>query len=412
MEVNHHNRSVQDLHQEIAQLREQNKKLLLFHSSKQEIQRSYDELLLKLNAESETYTHTILDNMGDSVFVKDVKSRLLLVNNAFCEMFGMSRKDIIGKTLAEDVAEQEKEAFLKIDSEVLKSGIENINEETLTINGGEQRVISTRKSRFIDASGEKYIIGAIRDITVNKNAEKALLRSESELRELNITKDKLFSIIGHDLRSPFNNILTLSNLMEDAIEEGEVSLLAEYVGLIKTTSTSTLSLLENLLTWSKSQKDKANLQKDKLNIKDLLEEVQEFIQHMATTKNIIIKEPFLDTVEVFSDEKMLKTILRNLLSNAVKFTKSGGSIHVSVTKNESVLEFKVSDTGIGMCEKTTKKLFDAETNKSCRGTANEMGSGFGLVLCKEFVEKLGGKIWVESEMGKGSDFKFSLPLLV
>ncbi|WFO18197.1 ATP-binding protein [Cellulophaga baltica 4] len=87
-------------------------------------------------------------------------------------------------------------------------------------------------------------------------------------------------------------------------------------------------------------------------------------------------------------------------------------MHVSVTKNESVLEFKVSDTGIGMCEKTTKKLFDAETNKSCRGTANEMGSGFGLVLCKEFVEKLGGKIWVESEMGKGSDFKFSLPLLV
>ncbi|MFI8605626.1 ATP-binding protein [Cellulophaga baltica] len=411
MEVNHHNRSVQDLHQEIAQLREQNKKLLLFHSSKQEIQRSYDELLLKLNAESETYTHTILDNMGDSVFVKDDKSRLLLVNNAFCEMFGMSRNDVIGKTLAEDVAADEKESFLQIDKVVLESGVENINEETLTLKGGEQLVISTRKSRFIDASGEKYIIGAIRDITTSKNAEKALLRSESELRELNITKDKLFAIIGHDLRSPFNNILTLSNLIDDAIEDNNMSLLEEYVSLIKTTSNSTLGLLENLLTWFNSQKEKVNLEREKLDIKCLIEEVQEFIEHLAKIKNISVQEPILDAMEVYSDEKMLKTILRNLLSNAVKFTKSGGRIHVSVTKQTETLEFKVSDTGVGMSENKCKVLFASDTNKSSRGTANEMGSGFGLVLCKEFVEKLGGKIWVESEMGKGSDFKFTLPLV-
>ncbi|QXP53969.1 PAS domain-containing sensor histidine kinase [Cellulophaga sp. HaHa_2_95] len=411
MEVNHHNKSVQDLHQEIEQLREQNKKLLLFHSSKQEIQRSYDELLLKLNAESETYTHTILDNMGDSVFVKDDKSRLLLVNNAFCEMFGMSRNDVIGKTLAEDVAVDEKESFLQIDKVVLESGVENINEETLTLKGGEQLVISTRKSRFIDASGEKYIIGAIRDITTSKNAEKALLRSESELRELNITKDKLFAIIGHDLRSPFNNILTLSNLIEDAIEDNKISLLEEYVSLIKTTSNSTLGLLENLLTWFNSQKEKVNLEREKLDIKCLIEEVQEFIEHLAKIKNISVQEPILDAMEVYSDEKMLKTILRNLLSNAVKFTKSGGRIHVSVTKQMETLEFKVSDTGVGMSENKCKVLFASDTNKSSRGTANEMGSGFGLVLCKEFVEKLGGKIWVESEMGKGSDFKFTLPLV-
>ncbi|WP_158974128.1 PAS domain-containing sensor histidine kinase [Cellulophaga sp. L1A9] len=410
MEVNRHNTSVQDLYQEIEQLKEQNKKLLLFHSSKQEIQKSYDELLLKLNTESEAYTHTILDNMGDSVFVKDNHSRLLLVNNAFCEMFEMSRDDVLGKTLAEDVAECERDQFLKIDKQVLLDGIENISEESITLESGNQRLISTRKSRFINASGEKFIIGAIRDITINKKAEKALIESESQLRELNITKDKLFAIIGHDLRSPFNNILTLSGLIEDAIKEEDVSSLSEYVSLIKTTSNSTLSLLENLLTWSNSQKEHVNSQKEKLNIQNLIEEVQEFIKQLAKTKDIAIKEPVLEGLEIYSDEKMLKTILRNLLSNAVKFTRSGGDIGVSVVKKQDTLEFIVSDTGVGMSAKVCERLFEVGTNVSSRGTANEMGSGFGLVLCKEFVEKLGGQIWVESQEGKGSDFKFTLPM--
>jgi two-component system sensor histidine kinase/response regulator len=410
MEVNRHNPSVQDLYQEIEQLKEQNRKLLLVHSSTQEIQKSYDELLLKKGGERVAYTHTILDKMGDSVFVKDDQSRLLLVNNAFCAMFGMASEEIIGKTLAENVSEEEKEIFLRIDKQVLSDGIENINEETLTLNNGEQKIISTRKSRFIDALGKKYIIGAIRDITINKKAERALFESESQLRELNVTKDKLFAIIGHDLRSPFNNILTLSNLIEDAVKKNESSVLHEYVNLIKTTSKSTLTLLENLLTWSNLQKDQINSQNQKLNISILVEEVQEFIKHLAKTKNIIIKKPTLEQIEIFSDEKMLKTILRNLLSNAVKFTKSGGNIKVSVFKKIDNLEFIVSDTGVGMSTKVCEKLFDVKTNTSSRGTANEAGSGFGLVLCKEFVEKLGGKIWVESEEGKGSDFKFTLPI--
>ncbi|ADV47866.1 PAS/PAC sensor signal transduction histidine kinase [Cellulophaga algicola DSM 14237] len=410
MEVNHHNTSVQDLYQEIEQLKEQNKKLLLFHSSKQEIQKSYDELLLKLNTDSEVYTHTILDNMGDSVFVKDNHSRLLLVNNAFCEMFEMSQDNIIGKTLAEDVSETERDKFLEVDKQVLLDGVENISEETITLKSGGHRMISTRKTRFINTSGKKFIIGAIRDITINKKAERALFESESQLRELNITKDKLFAIIAHDLRSPFNNILTLSGLIEDAIKENDISLLGEYVSLIKTTSKATLTLLENLLTWSNAQRDQDNLQKEKLNIQDLIEEVQEFIQHLAKTKNIAIKEPNLECIKIYSDAKMLKTILRNLLSNAVKFTKSGGDIGISVIKRSDNLEFVVSDSGIGMSAKVCEQLFEAGTTISSRGTANEIGSGFGLVLCKEFVEKLGGKIWVESEIGKGSDFKFTLPV--
>lgn len=146
--------------------------------------------------------------MGDSIFVKDAQSRLLLVNNAFCELFNLSRTEIIGKTLAENVPADERESFLKIDKAVIAEGIENINEETLTINNV-TKIISTRKSRFIDSNGKKFLVGAIRDITEKKNAERALKENENRYRKLNATKDKLLSIIAHDLRSPFNNIIGL-----------------------------------------------------------------------------------------------------------------------------------------------------------------------------------------------------------
>ena len=348
--------------------------------------------------------------MGDAIFVKDDQSKLILVNNSFCDLFGLPRKDIIGKTLAEHVSDEERESFLKIDKEVIANGVENISEETLTLRGGEQQIISTRKSRFVDKSNNKYIIGAIRDITEGKRAENALLESEKQLRELNETKDKLFAIIGHDLRSPFNNILSLTELLRGDENNANSESLELYLNMIDSTSKSTLKLLENLLEWSRSQTGQTDFKFEKINVTTLILEVQDYAQNIAQTKNIIIKEPKLQAQEIFSDSKLLRTILRNLLSNAIKFTKSGGEIVISVFQKKNIIEFVVSDTGVGMSNQVREKLFNIATNISLPGTANEKGSGFGLVLCKEFVEKLGGKIWVESKLGKGSDFKFTLPI--
>lgn len=354
--------------------------------------------------------NAIINSMGDSIFVKDDQSRLLLVNDAFCEIFGLSRAEIIGKTLAEDVPLNERESFLKIDMQVLADGHENINEESLTVRGSETIFISTRKTRFINSNGEKFLVGVIRDITKRKKTEKALIESEAQFRELNATKDILFSILGHDLRGPIGNISVLSELLIEAVKDVDLVESEQYLGMINSTAKNTLILLDNLLNWAKSQTGQFNFKSDKINISSSIQEVLELSNANAKTKNISLNLVKLDEIEVNSDEEIFKTILRNLISNAIKFTKPGGNIDVLVISKQKQVEITISDNGIGINEETCKKLFSISSNISSLGTANEVGSGFGLFLCKEFVEKLGGRIWVESEEGKGSDFKFTLPL--
>ena len=394
-------KSYRELEGQIAELQKQNEtlqSLLSFHS----IEEKEDEI--------DKYAHTILNNMGDAVFVKDDESRLLLVNDAFCDMFNLPRTEIIGKTLAENVPPDERESFLKIDKQVLLDGIENINEESLTIDKDQRRILSTRKSRFIDTNGRKFLVGVIRDITEDKKAQTTLKESEVQLRELNATKDKLFSIIAHDLRSPFNNIVSLCEILNMVRENSEIEKSETYLGLINSTAKNTLVLLENLLDWARSQSGHIIFKSEKINIATVFEEILELSSSLAQTKGITINVSKSEEIEVFSDTKILKTIVRNLISNAIKYSQPGGNINISVIKEVSEIKITISDTGVGMDDRTLKNLFGITTNTPLPGTLNEKGSGFGLVLCKEFVEKLGGKIWVESEKGKGSDFKFTLPL--
>jgi PAS domain S-box-containing protein len=359
--------------------------------------------------ESEKYGNTILNNMGDAVFVKDGGSRLLLVNDAFCKLFNLPRAKIIGKTLAENVTPEERESFLKIDKQVLSDGIENINEEPLTVGADQKRIISTRKSRFIDAEGKKFLVGVIRDITESKKAEENLRESELQLRELNATKDKLFSIIAHDLRSPFNNILVLCDIMKAQSSKPEDSQPEMYLDLIHATAKNTLVLLENLLDWAKSQSGQIEFKTEKTSISSVIQEILNLSRSLAQTKGISIQVTETDDIEVNSDKKILKTVFRNLISNAIKYSKPGGKIVISAIEAEDQVKIIISDSGVGMDEKTLENLFGITTNTPLPGTLNEKGSGFGLVLCKEFVEKLGGKIWVESEEDKGSDFIFTIP---
>ncbi|MCK0191504.1 PAS domain-containing sensor histidine kinase [Arenibacter sp. F20364] len=392
-------RTRRELENQIDELRKQNeilKSVMAFQSEEEK-------------DESEKYANTILNNMGDAVFVKDSGSRLLLVNDAFCNLFNLPRTKIIGKTLAENVPPDERESFLGIDKQVLSDGIDNINEEPLTVGMDEKRIISTRKSRFIDAEGNKFLVGVIRDITESKRAEEVLRESEIQLRELNATKDKLFSIIAHDLRGPFNNILVLCDIMKAQLSKKEDSKSEVYLELIRSTAKNTLVLLENLLDWAKSQSGQISFKSEKIRISYVIQEILELSRSLAQTKGISIHVNESDEIEVYSDKKILKTIFRNLISNAIKYSKPGGNITISGIEEENQVKITISDSGVGMDDQTLENLFGITTNTPLPGTLNEKGSGFGLVLCKEFVEKLGGKIWVESEEGSGSDFIFTIP---
>ena len=164
-----------------------------------------------------------------------------------------------------------------------------------------------------------------------------------------------------------------------------------------------------MLAWANSQTGKNICNPQKTNLSAIINEILKASRPIAKIKNISLNYIQTDDVEVYADVNMLKTILRNLFSNAIKYTHPNGEIAISAQRNQSNIEIWVSDNGVGMSEETRNKLFDIDANVSTTGTANEKGSGLGLILCKEFVEKHGGEIWVKSELGKGSAFIFSLP---
>jgi len=239
---------------------------------------------------------------------------------------------------------------------------------------------------------------------------KIIEQDKRKLEALNQTQNKLFSIIAHDLRSPFINILGLSELLLENKKGTDNPESEKYTDLINSTAKNTLNLLDNLLNWAKSQTGELGLSQEKINLSKVILDILELKMSLAKAKNISLHFSPTDEIELNTDENILGTILRNLISNAIKFTNLGGHIEVVAIRNQYQVEISISDNGVGMDKTTIHKIFELSSKITMPGTANENGSGLGLVLCKELVEKLDGCIWVESEKGKGSNFKFALPL--
>ena len=240
--------------------------------------------------------------------------------------------------------------------------------------------------------------------------EKTVAMKTSELNELNVSKDKFFSIIAHDLKNPFNTIVGFSDILIEEISSGDLVKGDEYARMIHDSATQTFQLLENLLEWANSQTGKISYKPSPVYLNELLNEDFITLNDMAIRKNVELKRFIPENLMVMADRNMIKTVLRNLISNAIKFTPRNGKVEVNASTNGQFAEIEVSDNGIGMPKDIIAKLFRIDSDHLTRGTENEKGTGLGLLLCKEFVEKHGGKIWVESETGKGSIFRFSLSL--
>jgi len=243
--------------------------------------------------------------------------------------------------------------------------------------------------------------------SVAKNTQ-VLQEKTEKLEELNATKDKLFSVIAHDLRSPFNSILGLSELMLINITHYSDSHSKKMIRQIHNSAKNTLTLTENLLSWAQSQTGQLKFQPEPVRLKKTVDEVVGVTESSAKAKMTSLDYSKVPDIEIHADENMLKSIFYNLISNAIKFSHTQGKVEISAEMKGKQVMVIVSDNGVGMEEETKRKLFQIDSG-SARGTANEKGSGLGLLLCKEFVEKHGGEIWAESELGKGSRFYFTIP---
>jgi signal transduction histidine kinase len=243
-----------------------------------------------------------------------------------------------------------------------------------------------------------------------QEANQRLQNTNEQLAVLNSTKDRFFSIIAHDLRNPFHVVSGFAEILMNDYKKLSPEKIEKYHNFIYTSSTNGKNLLETLLQWSRSQTGRIAYNPTKLNIYTLSEEVIDLLQGDTYSKNITIRQLIDPAITVFADENMLKTIFRNLISNAIKFSHEQGTISLKSGIIDQQIELTVADTGIGIPAENLHRLFRIDETVTTKGTANETGSGLGLILCKEFIEKHNGKIWIESEVDKGSAFKFTLPL--
>ena len=230
-----------------------------------------------------------------------------------------------------------------------------------------------------------------------------------ELQNLNATKDKFFSILGHDLKSPLNSLSSFSNLLInyfDSLSKEEIQTLA--TDLDKSLK-NLYSLLDNLLEWARSQTGNISFTPEQFDLTTVLHENKELLQVQAVGKEITILQERTVPLIISSHKHSITTVVRNLVANAIKFTPQGGHIKIQVFENQHEAIVSIADTGVGMSEAVIQKLFRIDSKLSTLGTANEKGTGLGLVLCKDFVEKNGGRLWVESKEGQGSVFYFSIP---
>ncbi len=245
------------------------------------------------------------------------------------------------------------------------------------------------------------------------NTLKKLSKANDELRELNATKDKFFSIIAHDLRNPFNSIFGFADILANTTKIQNTEKTLHYIDIIRKSAESAYKLLENLLEWSRSQTGRIEYVPLDLNIKQLVDEAVNLYKAIADNKQITLQNNINTKYFVFADKSTIDTTVRNLISNALKFTPKGGSITINaqetVNNQKNYIEVSVCDTGVGMSNEKVEKLFRIDQNVSTTGTEKEQGTGIGLILCKEFIEKNKGKISVESTAGEGSIFRFILP---
>ena len=338
-------------------------------------------------------------------------------------IFGFEKEDVLGKNInslnliyEEDVPIVESTMEILLTGKELKVVSENRNYTQ------KKDIINCiwYNSVLVDQNGKmSSVMSLVEDVTERRRIEQKVVDRTKELEiannqlvELNATKDKFFNIVAHDLKNPFTSLMGSSELLYENIHSMSPGNIKKLASILNDSAKGGYSILQNLLDWSRSQTGLLKISPQKINLKNIVNENISNLQLPATNKEITLKNESEEDIYVLTDKNMINTILRNLLSNAIKFTRKGGNVTVNIITEADKFIIQVKDNGIGIYPDKIEKLFNLETKHTEPGTEKEQGTGLGLKLCKEFVEKLGGTIRVESIENEGSKFSFSIPLKV
>ncbi|MFN8206694.1 MAG: two-component regulator propeller domain-containing protein [Bacteroidales bacterium] len=398
--------------------------------------------------EERNQLRTLIDHIPDIIYIKDRKGKFIVANKELARMMGnRTPEDVENKADHQFFPPEVANRIFNDEQEIMRRGIPEVRHITpwydhsigkiflsltrvplrnsigdvvgLVGIGRDVSQLKMTEEKLIEQTSQLQEINTLlveRQEEISQQADKLQLQSDrliltnQELERLNTTKDKLFSIIAHDLKNPFQAILGFTGLLSQNIENMDASERAEHLDLIKLSAENAFSLLDNLLNWARTQTDSIKFSPSPLLLDDVLEQNISFVSSAARKKKIWLYNDSLKDVIVSADRNLLNIILRNLLNNAIKFTGEGGSVHITTTTNGNFAEIGILDTGVGMSAETIANLFRFERFHSTSGTGGEMGTGLGLIISKEFVEKQGGTIRAESQASKGSSFFFTVPL--
>ncbi len=362
----------------------------------------HSEAIDELKGRTKSF-RTLVENSDDVIMRFDRSYRHLFVNAASKKTLGIEPKEFIGKTHEELNFPLHLCEFW--DSEMEKV-FQSKKTEFIQFSLGEGEDIQYFEWQLIPEFNEDdsvdTLLAVARNITKRRRSELAL---ENEIK----TKDKFFSLLAHDLKSPFNVLLPIVSTLNDNIESFDKNDIADMISLINKAVMQEYNLLESLLEWSRLQQGLIKKKDVSLNMRVLAELAVQLNSINAESKNITIKINSEGDLTFIGDKYMINSIIRNLLSNAIKFTHNGGRITIDIKDKQDNIVFRVIDTGIGMSAEMCEKIFDITVNSSRSGTNDEMGTGLGLILCKEFINMHKGSISATSGEGKGTTFTVKLP---
>lgn len=360
---------------------------------------------------SEQRYRRLHESLIDGFAQVNMQGQIIDYNDSYLNMLGYSSEEVTKLTYQDITPVKWKEIESKIvEEQILPLGYSEVYEKEYIRKDGSIIPVELRTFLLKNDDGENTGMWAIvRDITERKRVEKLLEESKNQLKELNSTKDKFFSIIAHDLRSPLGSFRKATQFIYEFHNDLSNEERLDFLNLIRESAHNIYSLLENLLEWSLSQQGLTDFNPISIDLSGIIIDSIELLRLSAKTKNISIKNNVTASTIIVADPNLITTIIRNLLSNALRFTSENGIISIEFTRNPDSVEFSVADSGVGMSKDVLNKIFRIDTKISTKDTNQGTGTGLGLILCKEFVERHKGKLFVESEIGKGSKFTVQLP---